>query len=163
MAWLRFLSFAALSAWIGGLAALGAIVAPTIFSTLQSRDANGRELAGTVFGAILQNFQHVAVICGGLLIVLLVVRAMLGPRPARLALRVVTVLGMVLVSVVTTWMIIPRIERIRGEVRGPIAELQESDARRRDFNRLHGLANGLMTLTLLAGIGLLWFEAGDQH
>ena len=94
MAWLRFLSCAALSAWIGGLAALGAIVAPTIFSTLQSRDANGRELAGTVFGAILQNFQHVAVICGGLLIVLLVVRAMLGPRPARLALRVVTVLGM---------------------------------------------------------------------
>jgi hypothetical protein len=164
MPWLRFLSLAALSAWIGGLATLGTTVAPAIFSVLDARDpVNGRELAGTLFGTVLRDFQHVAWICGSLLLVLLATRAMLGPRPARLAMRLTAVLGMLLVSVGTTRIVMPRIERIRGEVRGPIAGLQESDERRREFNRLHGLANGLMALTLLAGAGLLWFEVRDQQ
>jgi uncharacterized protein DUF4149 len=164
MAWLRFLSLAALAIWIGGLGALGTTAAPTLFSVLESREpAGGRELAGVLFGEILLSFQHLAWICGVVLIVLLTVRAMLGPRPARLALRVLTVVGMLAMSVGTTRVIMPRIDRVRAETRGPIAALQDADPRRREFNRLHGLANGLMTLTLLAGLGLLWFEARDQH
>jgi hypothetical protein len=164
MAWLRFLSLAVLAIWIGGLTALGTTAARTIFSVIESRDpAGGRELAGVVFGEILRGFQEVAWICGGLLIVALVVRAMLGPRPARLGLRILTVVGMLAISVGTTRVIMPGIDRIRSETRGPIAALQESDPRRREFNRLHGLATGLMMLTLVAGLGLLWFEARDQH
>src|SRR5690349_17073423 len=115
MAWLRFLSLAALALWIGGLAVLG-MTAPVVFSVLESHNpASGREVAGVLFGEMLRSFQHVTWICGALLIVLLFVRAMLGPRPARLALRVLTVLGMLLMSVGTTRVLIPRIDRIRSE------------------------------------------------
>jgi hypothetical protein len=159
---LRFLSLVTLALWIGGLGVLGAIVAPTVFAVLQAGDpAAGRETAGALFGAVFAHFQSATWICGGMLLVLLATRAALGPRPRHMRIRVWLVIGMLAISIGTAVLIVPRIDRIRRETSGPVAGLPADDARRVAFNRLHGLSNTLMLLTLLGGLGLFWFEAKD--
>jgi hypothetical protein len=161
---LRFLTLVALVVWIGGLAVLGAVAAPTLFAVLETHDpVAGRTLAAATFAAIFQRFQPVTWILGGMLIALLGARAALGPRPRRLGLRLWMVIGMVAVSVGTTLFIVPRIDRIRRETPGAVAALLEDDPRKVEFRRLHGLSNGLMLVTLVAGLGLLWFEAREAH
>jgi hypothetical protein len=162
MTTLRFLSLVVLAVWIGGLAVLGGVVAPGIFAGLEAHDpVAGRELAGLLFGQLFDTFQVVSWVCGGLLLALLGARAALGPRPRRLSLRVWTVLVMLAISVGTSLMIVPRIDRLRASVPGPIASLAPDDPRRVQFGQLHGASNGLMLVTLLAGLALCWFEARD--
>jgi hypothetical protein len=42
-----------------------------------------------------------------------------------------------------------------------MAALPTSDARKVEFGRLHGLSNGLMALTLMAGLCVFWIESRD--
>jgi uncharacterized membrane protein len=164
MALLRVASLLLVAIWVGGLAVLGFVAAPEIFSTLEAADpATGRVLAGQVFGAVLQRFQHWAWILGALLVALLVTRALLGPRPRRLALRVWTVGAMVALSLVTAFVITPRIDRIRGETNGAVSALPDGDQRKSEFGRLHALSSVIMLLTLAGGVGLLWAETHDSH
>ena len=128
---LRFVSLVILAVWIGGLAVLGIVAAPSVFAVLEAHDpTGGRALAGLVFGAVFMRFQPVTWILGGLLIAIFAVRAALGPRPGRLAVRIWTVFVMVGISVGTTFLIIPRIDRIRNAAPGPIASLSDTDAAR---------------------------------
>jgi hypothetical protein len=164
MSVLRFASLVVLAVWVGGLAALGTVAAPAIFTTLESQDpSGGRALAATIFGAVFMRFQHGAWILGGILLVLLIVRAVLGPRPRPFALRIAAVTTMLAASLAAGLVVAPRIEAIRRETTGAVAALAESDARRVAFGRLHGLSNGLMGLTLLVGVWLLWAEMHDTH
>jgi hypothetical protein len=59
-------------------------------------------------------------------------------------------------------LIVPRINAIRTTVHGSIASLPDTDARKTEFGRLHGLSNVLMLLTIGGGLGLLWGEVKDQ-
>lgn len=164
MALLRVASLVVVSIWVGGLAVLAFVAAPTIFSTLEAQDpAAGRALAGQVFGAVLERFQHWTWGLGILLVVLLIARALLGPRPRRLALRIWVIAGMLVLSLVTGLFIAPRIDEIRRDTRGAVAALPDSDARKGEFGRLHGLSTVFMLCTLVAGVGLLWAETKDTH
>src|SRR5689334_11175032 len=119
MALLRVASLVVVAIWTGGLAVLGFVAAPEIFSSLEAADAaRGRVLAGQVFGAVFSRFQHWSWLLGGVLIALLVARALLGPRPRRLGIRVLTVSIMLALSLVTTLAITPRIDAIRSETSG---------------------------------------------
>lgn len=163
MALLRVASLAIVSIWVGGLAMLGFVAAPTIFATLEAQDpAGGRALAGLVFGAVFERFQHWTWVLGALLALLLVVRALIGPRPRRLALRLWAVAGMVALSLTTAFVIAPRIEAIRLDARGAVNALPDTDVRKAEFTRLHGLSTAFMLCTLAAGVGLLWAETKDQ-
>jgi hypothetical protein len=164
MSLLRFASVLVLAAWTGGLAVLGAVGAPTIFAVLDARDpVGGRAVAGEVFGAIFQQFQYLACVFGTLLLVLLILRAVLGPRPRPFAARVVMVVLMLGISLVSGLVIAPRIDAIRTATDGAVAALPDDDARKQEFGRLHGWSNGLMGLTLLAGAWLIWTEMKDTH
>jgi len=164
MALLRVASLVVVAIWTGGLAALGFVAAPEIFATLEAADGtNGRVLAGEVFGAVFARFQHWAWILGALLIGLLITRALLGPRPRKLGLRVLAVGVMISLSLVTARAITPRIDRIRRETTGSVAALPDSDARKSEFGRLHALSNIFMLVTLAGGVGLLWAESHDTH
>jgi hypothetical protein len=70
---------------------------------------------------------------------------------------------MIAVSVVTALVITPRIDDIRESAGGPVAALPDGDERKAAFGRLHGLSNGLMLLTIVAGLGLVWTETKDPH
>lgn len=160
---LRAASLLILSIWVGGLAVLGLLAAPTIFSTLESHDpAGGRALAGLVFGDVFARFEYLALALGAALIVLLFARSLLGPRPRRLSWRAWTIAAMLGMSAATVFAISPRIDRIRQETTGTIAALPDSDPRKAEFGRLHGLSSVLMIVTLVAGAGLIWIESADS-
>ncbi len=164
MTFLRFVALLGLAVWIGGLVTLGVVTAPVLFEMLAARDVvAGRETAGLLFGAVFGKFQVLSWAMGGVLLTSLGLRAALGPRPQRMALRIWTVLGMLAMSVVTTAAIIPRIDAIRATTSGPVAALAATDPVRVAFGRLHGLSNGLMLLTVIGGLGLIWVEMRDQH
>ena len=164
MFFLRYLAVVALAIWVGGLVVLGGLAAPTIFNVLEAREgAGGRELAGLLFGSVLQQQQYAAWALGVIVIVSLAVRAALGPRPRRLAVRIWTVTLMLAISALLTFVITPRIDAIRISARGPVAALPEGDDRKASFGRLHGVSNGLMLLTVIAGLGLMWTETKDPH
>jgi hypothetical protein len=163
MAVLRVASLAILAIWVGGLAALGLVAAPTIFATLEAQDpAAGRALAGLVFGAVFQRFQYLALAMGALLLALFLLRALLGPRPIRMAWRLLILIGMLAAGAATTFLIAPRIDRIRSETAGSVAALSDSDPRKPEFGRLHALSNALMLATLVGGLGLIWMETKDS-
>jgi uncharacterized membrane protein len=159
---LRLVYVLALAVWLGGMAILGAVVAPTIFQTLQSADAeSGRALAGLAFGAILTRFHYVAYGCGALLLVMLIVIALLGPRPKHFAIRCGIVLGMLLVAAYSGVIVLSEIDAIQREVGTLPSRLPESDPRRMRFNELHQLATRLMMVNLMGALALLYWEARE--
>jgi MFS family permease len=164
MSVLRLLTLLVLAIWIGGLAALGGVAAPAVFSVLQDLDpVAGRETAGRVFGAIFVRFQYLSWMLALLLMALLGTRAALGPRPRRFGWRMWVTSGMLAVSVAAGLYIAPRIDAIRDEVHGTVQALPDDDARKVEFGRLHGLSNGLMLATVIAGVWLVWIELRDKH
>jgi hypothetical protein len=159
---LRVASLALVALWIGGLTALGAVAAPAVFAVLELHDpVAGRTLAGQVFGDMFARFQHLALFLGAGLIAVLAMRALLGPRPRRLGLQLGLVALMLTASVYTGFVIAPRIDTLRSGSATTMASLPEADPRKREFGRLHGLSNGLMALTLVAGLALFWIEARE--
>jgi uncharacterized membrane protein len=161
---LRYVAILALALWIGGIVTLGAWVGPTLFDVLEARDPReGRDLAALLFGTIFDRFQYYAWALGAVVLASLGTRALLGPRPRRFAVRMWTTLAMLAVSAGVTFFVTPRINAIRERVPGPIASLPEDDETRTEFGRLHAVSNGLMAVTLLAGIGLVWIEMKDVH
>jgi hypothetical protein len=164
MAFLRVASLVVLALWVGGLAILGFVAAPAIFSALEAHDpAGGRALAGQVFGVVLQRFQYWIWALGAASVLLFLLRALIGPRPLKLAIRLGIVVLMIAAGSVTALYIAPRIDRIRNETAGSVSALADTDPRKAEFGRLHGLSNVLMLATLVAGVGLFWAEAKDTH
>ncbi|MEO8483499.1 MAG: DUF4149 domain-containing protein [Acidobacteriota bacterium] len=164
MSLLRYIALVGLGLWIGGLVALGAVGAPTLFSVLEAAQGPaGRELAGMAFGAIFERFQLASLILGALVVMSLGFRAAIGPRPRHFKLRLWAVIGLLVVTGSTAFLVAPRIDRIRQTVSGPMASLPETDPRRVAFGRLHGLSNALMVVTVLVGLGLFWAESTDRH
>jgi uncharacterized membrane protein len=164
MSLLRYVSLMALTVWVGGLTVLGAVAAPAIFGSLEGLNpATGRETAGRVFGEVFARFQHLAWILGGVIIMLLVARAALGPRPRRFAVRMAVVCLMVSLSLASALLIAPAVEAIRDRTPGPIAALPDGDGTKTTFGQLHGLSNGFALITILGGMWLIWFEVRDEH
>jgi len=158
------MSLLALAVWVGGLVVLAAVGAPALFGVLEAQDpAGGRTLAAALFGEMFLRFQWLAWLLGGALVLLLIVRRMLGPRPRPFALRLLAACVMLALSLVSGLVIAPRIESIRRETADTIAELEDTDPRKSEFAQLHGIANALMGVTLVVGVGMLWLEMKDPH
>ena len=88
---IRYLALTALVVWLGGMIVLGLLVAPSTFGVLQTAAAdaaNGRMLAGAVFGEILRRFHFLAYGCGAILIVCLLAMKFIGPPPAAFIPRI---------------------------------------------------------------------------
>jgi hypothetical protein len=159
---LRLASLFALTIWMGGLVALGAVAAPAIFAVVEIRQIpDGRALAGAIFGEILRRFHLVSYACGGIVLASLVARAVLGPRPRRFALRAGVAAIMLLAAAYAGVVVTARVERLRQEIGGAPSSLREGDPRRTEFDRLHSRATALQVVPLLGGLVLLIGELGD--
>jgi Domain of unknown function (DUF4149) len=156
---LRYVALVALVVWIGGLMALGAIAAPAIFDVLGAQPiADGRLLAGAVFGEILRRFTLVSYGAGILLLGTLIVRAILGPRPRRFAWRAAVATLMLAATAYAGIVVAERIRGIQREIRVAPSSLPAGDPRRIEFGRLHGLSTSLQLVPLLGGFALMYWE-----
>ena len=162
MAVLRYLYVVALVLWVGGLVVAGALVAPSVFSVLQAWDASeGRVLAGRVFGEVLLRLTWLSYAMGGIMFIALTLHRLLGARPVRYGIRVAIMGVMLVMMMVTGFWLIPQVDAIQADVKGPVAELPDTDPRRMEFNRLHGLSNILFSITAIGGLVLCWWETRE--
>jgi uncharacterized membrane protein len=161
---LRYVYVLALVVWLGGMVILGGIVAPTTFQVLQARGGvTGRALAGAVFGTTLIRFHYVAYACAVVILIVLVVTAVLGPRPAGFAIRTALTTIMLAVALYSGVVIFGQIERLQREIGPDISpsSLPAGDARRTRFDQLHQLSTRLMMANILGALILLYWEARE--
>jgi uncharacterized membrane protein len=133
---LRYVAVLMLVIWIGGILALGAIVAPSIFDVLATQPDSGRLLAGALFGEILRRFHLISYAAGALLLGTLLLRRILGPAPRRFAWRAGIATVMLSASAYSGLVV----------------------ARRVEFGRLHGLSTALELIPVLGGLMLMYWE-----
>jgi hypothetical protein len=136
---------ALLSAWLGAVFVVGAVVAPAAFAVLPSRT-----LAGALVGRVLPVLFWSGALLGVLVAAL--TRAGDRARGARLASGIVMALACLGAQLVVA----PSIEHARLAAAGPIDALAPSDPRRVTFGRLHGASVGLLAVAgLAAAVALL--------
>ena len=159
---LRYLYVVALVLWVGGLVVAGALVAPSVFGVLQAwNETQGRVLAGQVFGEVLLRLTWLSYAMGAVMFIALTLHRLLGARPIKYGIRVGIMAVMLALMMVTGFWLIPQVDAIQAQVQGPVAELADSDPRRIEFNRLHGLSNILFSITAIGGLALCWWEARE--
>jgi hypothetical protein len=158
---LRYAAVLALVFWTGGLVTLGTVSAPAAFDVLGARGAEGRALAGAVFGETLSRFHVGAYLCAAVLVISLAARAVLGPRPRHFALRLLVSVAMIGVTTYTGLVLLPQMAEAQLAAGMSIAALPDGDPRRVEFGRLHGLSSSLQIVPVLGGLALLFFELRD--
>lgn len=156
---LRYAALLALVVWIGGLVALGGIAAPSIFDIVAQRQvADGRVLSGALFGEMLRRFTIVSYGCGAVLLLSLIARRILGPRPHRFAWRAAIAAVMLAVTAYGSISIASRIARVQRDAGVAPSSLPAGDPRRIEFGRLHGVSTALQLVPLLGGLILIFWE-----
>lgn len=156
---LRYVALLTLVVWIGGLAVLGAIAAPVAFDITAARHVpEARLLAGALFGEMLRRFTLVSYGAGILLLLTLFARRILGPRPHRWGIRTAIAALMLLASAYAGVVIAARINVLQQQIGVAPSSLSETDPRRVEFGRLHGLSTALQLVPLLGGLALIFWE-----
>ena len=159
---LRYAALVATALWVGGLVVLGAVAAPSIFDTIAARGvSDGRVLAGAVFGEAFRRFHLIAYGCAAVIIASLLARAVLGPRPGHLGVRLGIVTVMLGASLYSGMALSGRIEQLRVDAGGAPSALPEGDPRRTAFGRLHALSTLVQVVPLAGGLVLLFRELTD--
>lgn len=156
---LRYVAVLALVVWVGGLVALGGIAAPSAFDVMAARQVpDGRALAGALFGEMFQRFTPISYVAGGVVLLMLIVRRILGPRPHRFAWRAGLAALMLSTTAYGSIVVASRIQELQRETAMSPASLPVDDPRRVEFGRLHGLSTALQLVPLLGGLALLFWE-----
>ena len=159
---LRYVYVVALVLWVGGLVAVGALVAPAVFGVLQAwNESQGRVLAGQVFGEVLLRLTWLSYAMGAVMFITLTLHRLLGARPIKYGIRVGIMALMLVMMMITGFYLIPEVDAIQAGISGPVADLPDADPRRVAFNRLHGLSNILFSITAIGGLALCWWEARE--
>lgn len=159
---LRYLYVLALVVWLGGMAVAGLVVAPVTFGVLEAwHPTTGRVLAGDVFGAVLARLNLIAYAAGAVMLVVLTVLRLLGPRPHAYGVRVGIIAAMLAVTLYSAHVAAPRIAALQAQVAGPMSGLPDGDGRRLEFDRLHWLSTALATVTIVGGLVLLGWETRE--
>jgi putative copper export protein len=140
--------FTALGLWVGGLAALGAIVAPTVFRTAPSRVDAGR-----IFGAVLRTFGIVEVVLAALVLISAwTIRNVPGMQWGKL--RTFLVVLLCVLVVMSVFGVDPAVAQASGKI-GNVERLADDDPGKIHFKTLHRLSELLAGTTLIAGLALL--------
>ena len=87
-----------------------------------------------------------------------IARAVLGPRPLRLAIRMVIALAMLGASAYSGIVISGRIAGIQSGLQVAPSSLPPEDPRRAEFDRLHTRSTSMQIVPLVGGLILLFWE-----
>jgi hypothetical protein len=160
---LRYAALLAAALWTGGLLALGLFAAPSIFEVIAARGVGeGRVLAGAIFGEILRRFHVFSYACGVIILGSLLLRGLLGPRPAQFGVRMAIAGVMLATALFSGVYLTSRIEQARAEAGGAPSALAGDDPRRVTFGRLHAVSTILQIVPVLGGLALVFWELRDR-
>jgi len=149
----RAVYFTALGVWVGGMATLAFVVAPTAFRTV------ARPVAGTIFGAILRSFGPMQLALGIVAALAVAVLMKGGEVRGRSGwIRLSVILVMLLIACNAQFVLGPAIEHERASIPNFDSVPAGVPARAR-FDSLHAWSVRLASVSLLAGLGLLAWSA----
>lgn len=135
------LHFLALALWVGGLAAIALVVAPTAFKVAP------RETAGLLVGESLRAFGRLELILGAVAIFSALICQFVGVWGPRVRWpRLCALVAMAALSLVYTQSIYPRMEKARGTDKA-------------EFDRLHRRSTKVVGANLLLGLVVLGASA----
>ena len=159
MVFLRYVALLALVVWVGGLIALGAIAAPATFDVMAARRvADGRLLAGAVFGEVLRRFFYVSCGAAAVIFLSLTARRVLGPKPRHAGIRAGILALMTGAMLYAGIVVASRIAALQATITVAPSALPASDPRRVEFGRLHGISSALQLVPLIGGLALIFWE-----
>ena len=127
-----------LTLWVGGMWAIGYIVAPTLFNMLE------KTVAGNVAGQLFTIMSYAGLVCGSLLIIGIV---------SRLGTQVTqhwvfwTLIVMVILILIGQFILQPMMAEIKAS--------GITDLNRSEFGKLHGVASVLFLINSLLGLALV--------
>ena len=158
---LRYAYIVALIVWVGGLVTAGAMVAPALFAVLPAEAGpEGRALAGAAFSEVLRRVLTVGEGAGVVMLVMMTVLRLLGPKPLTYGVRAVLLTAMLGASAYTAHVLLPEAEALRREMAGAPSAAAD-DPRRVRFDALHSLSTTLVTATAVAGLMVAAWEARE--
>lgn len=142
----------AYAVWLGGIVAI-ALTAPVVFQVVPSRD-----LAGRVFGGVLERLFPLIYLCAALMLAAGAVQVARARRLTRGDLaRYGLVLGMLAIALYTGLAVLGEMRAIQASLPGPIETLPVDSGPRARFDSMHKLSERLMGLDLLLALALLPF------
>jgi len=157
---LRCLYLIALVFWVGGMVALGALAAPATFDVLEAHHgARGRLEAGDVFDEMLRRFRFFEYGSATILLGCLGVLYRQTPRPTAIGIRVITVVGMLAVSLYAGLAITGQIAAVQLTIENNIATLTDTTQYAARFDYPYSLTTMLLVLNLGGGLSLIYWEA----
>jgi len=142
-----------MSIWLGGIVALGAIAAPTLFRRLPRHDA------GALFGPMLRIFEKVSLAAAVLAVTGAAATAYLGGQNVNLfvVIRYVSLFGMCALLFASNTLIHPAIRNVQ-QANPNVSALADTDPARMRFQMLHTLSERLMMGQLVFGLVVLFFS-----
>jgi uncharacterized membrane protein len=154
MSFLRFLMLLSLVAWVGGLMFFAFVLAPTAFSVLPNT-----HLAGNVVRSALSKMHWIAIVSGiSFLISSLLLSRIVDGTPHAFAPRNVLILIMLLLTAISHFGIMPRMDKLRAAV-SDFASVAVSDPARVQFDALHVWSTRVEGTVLLLGLIVVYLTA----
>jgi uncharacterized membrane protein len=154
MSFLRFLMLISLVVWIGGLIFFAFVLAPTAFQVLPNT-----HLAGNVVGRALGKLHWIAIVCGVVFLLSSLLYSHLTQGTAHVfALRHVLVAVMLVLTLVSQFGIIPRMDTLRAQV-ADFAAVPLTNPARVQFDALHVWSTRVEGAVLLLGLVVIYMTA----
>jgi Domain of unknown function (DUF4149) len=154
MSFLRFLMFLSLIVWIGGLIFFP-VVAQTAFSVLPSR-----HLAGSVVGRSLGILHWMAIASSLIFLVSSLIYNRLSTGSTHpFAARHLLICVMLLLTLISQFGIIPRMDTLRASMPGEIDTVPLDDPARMQFDALHVWSTRVEQGVLVMGLVLIYLTA----
>jgi uncharacterized membrane protein len=151
---LNVLQYLVLALWVGAMFAFGALYAPVLFRTLSSRDQ-----AGAIAGETLGRIDTLGLVAGGILVVVTVLQAIDAGWKAIDLGRMLNAVVMLVVVILNSVTIRPRVGALRQQMGKPIDELAPEDPLRVEYNKNHRISRMLFSVNMLLGALLIVLSA----
>ena len=156
MSFLRFLMLLSLVAWIGGLMFFAFVLAPTVFAPGVLPNTH---LAGNIVGRALGKLHWIAIVCGLVYLVSSVFYSSVTQGSPRVfASRNLLIVMMLLLTMVSQFGIIPRMDTLRAQV-SDFSAVPADNPARVQFDALHVWSTRVESLVLLLGLIVVYLTA----
>jgi len=154
MSFLRYVMLLSLVVWIGGGIFFAFVLAPTAFQVLPNS-----HLAGNVVGRALGKLHWIAIISGIVfLISSLAYNRLMNGTAGVFAMRNLLVCVMLVLTLVSQFWIIPRMDTLRASV-GDFAAVPLNNPQRLQFDALHVWSTRVEGAVLLLGLVVVYMAA----